>query len=122
MLVPSSSSFQTAPPPCSPPHALQALARLCLYKWLAPEEMPESPDAVFFPGKPAAGVQPLAGTVTRYLIMNGNKAGTYWQAVGLWGLAGQVSSGWIAGWLAADKRGHMAHCAVCGKRQLGTQV
>ena len=94
-VVPSRSSFQTTPPPCSPPHALQALARLCLYKWLPPEEMPESPDAVFFPGKPAAGVQPLAGTVTRYL--NGNKAGTYWQAVGLWGLAGQVSSGWLGG-------------------------
>lgn len=77
-----------------PANRTQALARLCLYKWLPPEEMPESPDAVYFPGKPAAGVQPLSGTVTRYIT--GDKRGTYWQAVGLWALAGQVG-GWVGG-------------------------
>lgn len=47
--------------PCVP----QALCRLVMYKWLPAEQIPQSPDAVYFPGLPAAGTQPIAGPVTK---------------------------------------------------------
>jgi hypothetical protein len=42
---------------------LQVVARTVLYKVLPANQLPEAPDAKFFPGKPPASTKPL-GTVS----------------------------------------------------------
>ncbi|PSC75411.1 hypothetical protein C2E20_1400 isoform X1 [Micractinium conductrix] len=66
---------------------LAAVARAVRSQVRPPAELTDAPDAAFFPGKPAAGIQPIASPVTR--TVNGTTSAQYWQCLGVWAMAGQ---------------------------------